>query len=457
MDEGSPLFGLLIFLICIIINMIFYGFSAAVQSISETNLSKRLEEGVKKAVRILHITEKPTKYINTVHTVTFIADLVLGAVVLKIYGNLFAHWLMREFFKGQFILSIYVISYVIVGLIILFIGLSLGVLIPKKFASRYCESWAYGLVNIVNLFIIIFTPITIIINLLTCLILKIFKMDNNDRVEEVTEEEIMSMINEGHEQGTILASEAEMINNIFELGDKEASDIMTHRKNIVSINGDMTLEETVKYILSENNSRFPVFIENIDNIIGILHLKDAMIFNENEGLRQSLIKEIPGLLRKAYFIPETRKLDMLFKDMQSGKIHMEIVVDEYGQTAGLVAMEDILEEIVGNIFDEYDEVEDNIILQEDGTYLINGSTPLEDLEDMFDMDFGEYDYDTLNGFLISKLDRIPSMDDRPDIHVDGYHYEIMNVENKMISLVRVTIPVVGDSQVETDKDENELN
>lgn len=455
MDDGSPICGLILFFISIIMNIILYGFSAAVQSINEQSLLKRCEEGSKKAIRILHITQNPVKYVNTVQTVTFLADLILGLIVLRIYGELSAGWMLETFYKGNFNQGIYIMAYVITALIILFIVLSLGIQIPKRIGGRYQEGWAYGLVNIISLLTVLFTPITFVINLITGFVLKLFQMDLKEPVEEVTEEEIMSMINEGHEQGTILASEAEMITNIFELADTEASDVMTHRKNISAVNGEWTLEETVKYILAESYSRFPVYVESIDNIIGILHLKDAVIAHEAAGLKNKIIGEIPNLLRTAHFIPETRKLDLLLKHMQSGKIHMEIVVDEYGQTAGLVAMEDIIEEIVGNIFDEYDKEENNIILQEDGTYLIKGSADLEDVEEVLEIQLGEHDYDTLNGFLISKLDRIPGNEDKPDIFVEGVHYEILQVENKMISLVRVTLPVKEPSQEDMGQIEKE--
>lgn len=260
--------------------------------------------------------------------------------------------------------------------------------------------------------------------------------------ENVTEEDIMTMVNEGHEQGVLESSEAEMITNIFEFDDKEAADIMTHRKNIVAIDGSMTVKEAARFVLKEtNNSRFPVYGEDLDDIIGTLHIRDVLVHAENPREAQMEISRVPGLLRTAHFIPETRNINSLFKEMQSQKIHMEIVIDEYGQTAGLVTMEDILEEIVGNILDEYDTDEQFIVHGENGTLIMNGLTPLDEVEDELKIHFPEEDldnYDTINGLLISKLDRIPKEGEQPEVRYLGYLFEVTKVAHKMIHTIRVT-------------------
>ena len=182
-------------------------------------------------------------------------------------------------------------------------------------------------------------------------------MKKPSKDDDVTEEEIISMVNEGHEQGVLLASEAEMIHNIFEFGDKEAKDIMTHRKNLIAIDGNLSYNDAVSFIIENSKSRYPVYLNDIDNIIGVLHIKDAFAFAQKNEVFRTSIKDIPGLIRDVDFVPETLNINRLFKMMQAKKSHMVIVVDEYGQTSGAVAMEDILEEIVGNIEDEHDEEE----------------------------------------------------------------------------------------------------
>ncbi len=264
---------------------------------------------------------------------------------------------------------------------------------------------------------------------------RLFKSRNEAQVED----EIVSMLDEGQDQGLIKESEAEMISNIFDLDETSASEIMTHRKNICAVESTWTLEETMDFIINERYSRFPVCQESIDNIIGILHIKDAITFYMNPANRNKQIKDIEGIMQKAHFIPETSKIDSVFKNMQSGKIHMEIVVDEYGQTAGLLAMEDILEEIVGNIFDEHDEVEYNIVKVSDNVYNVKGLTPLSEIEEELNIVYDDEDNDTLNGYLVSKLDRIPENDEGTEVVENNIKYKILSVKDKTIDLVRIEI------------------
>ena len=269
--------------------------------------------------------------------------------------------------------------------------------------------------------------------------------------DNVTEEYIVNMVNEGHEQGVLLASEAEMIANIFELDEKEVKDIMTHRTNVVAINGEINLRDNIGIMLDEKYSRFPVYVENIDNIVGIIHLKDAIIIHERGEHDDWRLVDIPGIVREVGFIPETRNINDVFKDMQREKMHMQIVIDEYGQTSGIVAMEDILEEIVGNIQDEYDNEEENIIKKEENVYIVNGTTTLTELNDVLGLNIQDEDYDTINGYLISCLDRILNDDERPEFKKEGIEYKVLDVQNKMISKVQITIAA---DEIDEETDEN---
>ena len=245
---------------------------------------------------------------------------------------------------------------------------------------------------------------------------------------------------------------AALIRNIFRYMDKDAKDIMTHRKNIVAIDGDWSLEEALKFMLDERFSRFPVYQEDIDEIIGIIHLRDATSGYLDESKRGCPVKELKEYLRPVTYIPETKSIDTLFKEMQSTKNHMVIVLDEYGQTSGLVAMEDILEEIVGNILDEYDEDEQFIVRGTDGILTMSGMTPLEDAQEELGVTFPEEDlenYDTINGLLISRLDRIPGEEEKPEVQYQGYLFSVLKVENKMIASVRVTRLPEEDRETET--------
>lgn len=262
-----------------------------------------------------------------------------------------------------------------------------------------------------------------------------------NRKEDLTEEAIMTMVNEGHEQGVLESNEAEMITNIFEFHDKDAGDIMTPRKNMIALDGSMTLKDAAQFVLKEgNNSRYPVYGKDMDDIIGTLHMRDILVRAANEQEADLSVASVPGLLREAYCIPETKSLHSVFKEMQSKKIQMEIVVDEYGQTAGLVTMEDILEEIVGNILDEYDVDEEYIIQESEDVLIMSGMTPLRDVQEVLDITLDEADqesFDTLNGLLISRFGRIPDREETPETSFLGYQFQVIRMEDKIIHSVRV--------------------
>ena len=261
--------------------------------------------------------------------------------------------------------------------------------------------------------------------------------------EDLTEQEIMSMVNEGHENGVLQESEAEMINNIFTLDQKEAKDIMTHRKQIMALDGTCSLQEVLAEIRDMGYSRYPVYLDDVDNIIGIIHIKDILNQMLDQTNMEQQLTKINDLIRPASFIPETRNIDVLFKNMQSQKIHMVIVVDEYGQTSGLVTMEDILEEIVGNILDEYDKEEPDIVSRKNGTYELTGLTLLDDVEETLGVEFDKEDkdnFDTLNGFMVSRLGHIPKAGEKGSVRIGDYLLKIMKVENKVIQTV-LAIPL----------------
>ena len=443
MDDGYWPLSILILVGFILIDAVLYGFGSAIQNLNVNSLEKEAEEGNERAGKLLRLINKPGEFINTVQVMTNIIGIVAGAYVMRQLGQLF-QILVKHSEDGHEML-VYSASVAAAGVIVLAVLISFGIVIPKKCGARKPEKWGYGAFSIVQVFVILLRPFTFLISALSALVLKPMGIDLNSDDDNVTQEDIMLMVNEGHEQGVLEAGEAEMITNIFELNDKEAGDIMTHRTNITALDASMSLDEAVTYILTEaNNSRFPVFEKDIDDIIGILHMRDALGFAEKEENRRKNLKELDGLLRDAHFIPETRHVDTLFKEMQSQKIHMEIVVDEYGQTAGIVTMEDILEEIVGNILDEYDEDEEYISRRDDGSFIFDGLAPLDEVGEALDVEFDEEDYenyDTLNGFLISKLDRIPKEGEQLEVEYKNYLFKVLSVENKMIHAV-TAVPVL---------------
>lgn len=293
------------------------------------------------------------------------------------------------------------------------------------------------------LYAIIILSILVVI-LLLCIGVLLYGMKNNKKTldgilgnDDVTEEEIISMVREGHEQGTILASEAELIHNVFEFDDKEVKDIMTHRKNIVSLDGSMSFIDAIEFIIDTGKSRFPVYENDVDSIIGVLHIKDAFTFFEKNEVYRSSIKDIEGLIRPVDFIPETVNINDLFKKMQSKKSHLAMVVDEYGQISGLIAMEDILEELVGNIEDEHDEEENYIRKNDDETFIMDGMTEFSDVKEALSLPVYDDAYETLNGFIISLSDKIPEEGDKTVISAYGYRFSVMSVEDKVIKQVMI--------------------
>lgn len=413
---------LVLLLVFTVLEAILYGFGAGSRQISESEVERRAtEDGDKRAIRLLHIIEEPKKYVNTVQFMSTAMLLAMGYVARN-----------RAVFYP----------------LILFVILTFGILLPKKMARRRAEKWAYGLVNIASFFVAVLSIPTWIIYAVSNLCLILFGMKTDDVEEDVTEEDIISMVNEGQEQGVIEAMEAEMISNIMEYGDKEAQDIMTHRNQILALDGDMLFSDAVSYILAQNNSRYPVYENTIDHVVGILHFKDAMRYHVQEDMRDVPLRELPGLLREPEFVPETKNIDDLFKEMQKNKLQMVIVIDEYGQTAGLVAMEDILEEIVGNILDEYDEESKLIVKAGESEYFVDGMTTIEELEDYLSIDLKEEEFDTINGLLTSKMDKIPEEGDEYEVTLEGYLFKVLSVENRRIRSVYVSKISDSDTQEE---------
>lgn len=432
----------IILLLLVLIDVLYYGFGAAIERLNVKEITERAEEkGDRKSVRLAQIMNFSSIYINTSHLMVTVVHVLIGWLYMDKWAVVVGrgvNGLVTNVFHWNIAPEIMMpVSLVLTLVLVLYILLTFGVLLPRKLVLGNPKRWAYAFVDIIYIISRIFAPFTGLIYWTTKGILTLCGLNGIKNGADVTEEEIINMVNEGHEQGLIEASEAEMISNIFEYHDKEAQDIMTHRTNIVAIDSSMLLKDAIEFVLNGKQTRYPVYEENIDQIIGILHLKDILRYYADEEKLNKPLGCFTDLLREPAFVPFTKNIDELFKEMQSNKLQMVIVIDEYGQTAGLVAMEDILEEIVGNIMDEYDEDMEYIEEKGNDEYEIEGKTPLEELEEKFDISF-ESEFETLNGFLISKLDRIPEENEEFEVVVQGYNFKILTVNNKMIQRVLVT-------------------
>ena len=255
--------------------------------------------------------------------------------------------------------------------------------------------------------------------------------------EDKYENEIKSIVSEGADTGEFEESEAKMIEKVFEFDDKSAHDIMTHREEINAIEDITPLSECIDIILDGSNSRYPVYHENIDDILGTVHMKDVIRAGRDTALLDKPIGDIEGLIKQVLFVPETRKIDELFAVMQAKKTHLVIVADEYGQTSGLVTLEDILEELVGDILDEYDNEETDIRKVGEDVYIVRGLTPLNEIEERIGITFDEENVETLNGFLTSVLGHVPRSGEIFETDYGGYNFHVISISNHVIQSVRV--------------------
>ena len=428
MEDGSsmPLWGLLILLLLLWLNGIFYGFAAAVRNISENDTQKRADEGDENAKKLLALIDKPAQFVNAIPLIVMASGICFGTFLVP--------WVVDAF--HPYIKHTPALVLVLAVGVILLAGL--GILTFRRVGTYHPEKYAYRYLKLVNFWVRVLSPVTMFITWIARFAAVPFGVEIDRKEAAVTEEEIISIVDEAHEQGVIEENEAEMIQNIISFNETEAHDIMTHRKNVVAFDEEVLLKNMIDTMLEEGNSRYPVYEENIDNIKGIVHYKDALKFmTQNPWAKFKPLKELPGIIREAALIPETRGIGDLFHTMQAKKIHMAVVVDEYGQTAGIVTMEDILEEIVGDILDEYDEDEITIRAQKDNSLIIDGLAYLEDVAEKLDVDFGDVEFETLNGYLTSILGHIPTKKDiDTTIKANGYCFTILSIGNKTIGKVR---------------------
>lgn len=436
MKEGYPFWRMGIIVILIILNGVVSAAHAGFEAVSESQIRKRAEESEnnKRALQILAMLEEPNRYINLFEVLVTGTSMIIGMLFTSSFYTRVLHLLSgaNAFFSMHMWLT-QIIVFLIVVLFVCFV-IFCGNVLPRKLARFNPEGAVFYLYGVFNGTYRVCLPILWVLDVFTKIAFWILRIKEDLDNENVTEDEIISIVNEGYEQGVLEDSEAEMISNIIEFDEKEVMDVMTHRKKVISIDASKTVEETMAFVMTQPFSRFPVYEETIDNIVGILHIKDLMKYYISGNDKSVPVQEICS---EPYLVPDTQSIDVLWNDMRSKKIHMAIAIDEYGQTAGLVAMEDILEEIVGNISDEYDIDEKMIIKQGEGRYLMKGMTPLEEVEEMLDIEMNQEDFDTLNGFLISMLGHIPADDEKAAFSYMGYKFHIVDAVNKMIRYVRV--------------------
>ncbi len=405
---------------------------AAISNLNEGKLKKLLEEKKKQQIceKLQPLLSSPNRFFITVHLGLTLSSFCIAAGALHIFSRL-----VRGFFQGEYgeTSSAYIASAAGMVLLLVFLVVTLMRVLPHRLVKLHPEKTAAALAGPLIMTYHIFRPFSAIPAFLSDGILRLMGYDPKHMQEEVTEEEIRLMVDMGNEAGAIEKSEKEMINNIFEFDDRTAGELMTHRTEIVAVPADVELGEIIRLATEEGYSRIPVYEEDIDNIVGILYVKDLLGF----AIVPPESFHVRDYMRSALFVPETNRCEELFQQLKTKKLQMAIVIDEYGGTSGLVTMEDLLESIVGNIQDEYDEEEEQISRVSDQVYLIDGTTSLEDVERLFDIEFPEdSEYDTLGGFITEQLGHIPRPGELARIQLEHVQFTVVSMVERRIAKVR---------------------
>ncbi|QSX08521.1 HlyC/CorC family transporter [Alkalibacter rhizosphaerae] len=426
--------GRLIFLVLLIgVNAYFAASEIALITLNDNKLKRMAEDGNPKAIQLTKLLKEPSGFLATIQIGITLAGFLASAFAAEsfadpIVGSLIG-WGVPV---AESILRVSIV--VVITVILSYFTLVFGELVPKRVGMKKAEKIAFFVVKSLVILAKLAHPFVKILTASTNFVVRLFGIDPNAVDDEVTEEEIRMMVDVGEEIGAIDQREKTMINNIFEFNDKTVEEIMTHRMELVGVPSDISLHELMAVLENKTFSRIPVYEGSLDQIIGILHVKDllSLIATKKEGF------DILDHVRKPYFVPVTKKIDSLFLDLQQEKTHMAIVIDEYGGTAGIVTLEDLVEEIVGNIFDEYDRDEDMEFRQVDEqNFEAKGTIRLDELQELIKVELPVDEFETLNGLLISLFGNVLPTGPTGEVRYDNLLMQVMEVSDKRIEKVRI--------------------
>ena len=426
-------FQLLVQVILILINAFFAATEIAVISLNANKLRKLEEEGDKLAPKLLHMVEDSSGFLSTIQIAITLSGFLGAAFAGDAFAEYLTAWLL-SLGVGIPASVLDTISLVVVTIILSYFTLVFGELVPKRIAMQKSMEMARLSCRVVSAIATIAKPVVKLLSLSTNGVLRLLRMKTDVEEEQVTEDEIRMMIDLGNESGSINEDEKELLHNVFDFSDQTVSDVMTHAADVESISVDATREEVLDTIRSTGLSRFPVYGEDESDILGVLNTRDFLVDWVSDGS-----KSVRDLMRPAYLVPESLSADDLLRDMQIKKIHLAVVLDEYGELAGVITVEDLLEEIVGNIYDEFDPAEPQELEQlGENLWRVSGSLSVEDLAEELDMELPEdEDYDTVGGMLLSCLRTIPEDGSRPLVQVHGLELQAEKVEDHRIRSVLV--------------------
>ncbi|WP_231099171.1 hemolysin family protein [Streptobacillus moniliformis] len=413
--------------VLILINAFFSGSEMAIISINKNKLKILIDEGNEKALKLEKLMEEPANLLSTIQIGITLAGFLASAsaaISLSEFLSIFLNKISFPYYQQ--------VSVILVTLLLSYISLVFGELIPKRLALLNPEKIALTNVNIILFVYKLFIPFIKILSFSTNLFLRIFKINENDNLDIITKQEIKMIVNDSDIKDT----ERAMIEKIIDFEDKVAREIMIPRTSMFAIDIDSSINEIFSHEDLIRFSRIPVYREDLDNIVGILHTKNLLKKAYEIGFENVKINEI---LQEAYFVPETKKIQSLFLEMKTLKKHIVILIDEYGGVSGIVTLEDLIEEIVGNINDEYDLENEDIQKIAENKYMINSSISLNDFNDYFNFNIESNHYDSLNGILIEKLGFIPMDNKINDVFFDKFKIKILKVNNKRIEKVILEI------------------
>lgn len=424
MDSGDS-FQFIILIILLMLSAFFSSSETALMTVNKIRLRSLAEEGNKRAAMVLDITEN--------HTSKMLSAILIGNNIVNISASSLSATLAYAF--GGYMVSI--ATAVLTVAILVF-----GEITPKNYATINAEKITLRYIPVIRFFMAVMTPVIFIINLFSRGIMFLLRVDPSAADRAMTEEDLRTIVDVSHEDGIIESDEKEMIYNVFDLGDANAKDIMVPRVHVTFANVDNTYEELIEIFREDKFTRLPVYEENPDNIVGIINMKDLLLYDRNETFN------IKDIMRKPHFTYEYKNISELLVEMRDSTFNIAIVLDEYGEMAGLITLEDILEEIVGEIHDEYDEQEDEKIQQiSKNEYIIEGSLNLDDVNDHLGTSLESEDYDSLGGFIIELLDdRLPEVNDEVTTE-DGIRLVVEKLDKNRVELVHVYLP-----EQETDED-----
>ena len=419
-----------VLVVLILLNAYFAASEIAFISLNDAKIEKQAKEGNKKAKQIYKMLKNPSKFLATIQIGITLAGFLSSAFASDAFADKLAP-MLNNLLPMLGTDTWRTISIILITILLSFFTLVFGELVPKRLAMKYYEKVSFGTIGVIRGISFITAPFVKLLTFSTNVISKIFGVKENEE-EIVTEEEIKMMIDEGEEKGTIDQEEKELLNNVFEFNDTTASEIMTPRIDIFALKISQDLYEVLDELDDYKYSRIPVYEDTIDNIKGIILIKDIL-----KDLRDKKKINIKKLIKEVHFVPESVPIDKLFRQLQRNKMQMAIVIDEYGGTAGLVTMEDILEELVGNIFDEHDEEELEYELIDENTYMVNGNISIGDLEKIIGIEISDGDYETLSGYILGKLEELPPEGEETIIEDGKLTYKIEEYEDKRIKRVKI--------------------